>query len=149
MNQEPVYRTRPPKHFAHPKGSFLDFLQTSLNLSNRSLNDLAAEVGYESGNALTLIKSGRSKIALNRVRPLGRALGIDDSLLYQLALRDQFPDIWENLQQMGTKNLVSDTERELLEQIKKVVSLDRLAREPELVDKVADGIAIAIGRKAV
>ncbi|MCB0057277.1 MAG: helix-turn-helix transcriptional regulator [Caldilineaceae bacterium] len=48
--------------------------------------EIAAEAGYINQNMITMIKQGRSKVALDRVPALARALECDPAFLMRLAL---------------------------------------------------------------
>lgn len=48
--------------------------------------EIAAAVGYTNPNMITMIKQGSSKVGLDRIPALARALGCDPALLMRLAL---------------------------------------------------------------
>ena len=48
--------------------------------------DIAAQAGYVNQNMLSMIKAGRSKVALDRIPALARALETDPSYLMRLGL---------------------------------------------------------------
>lgn len=52
----------------------------------RTQAEIAAEAGYVNPNNLTMIKTGASKLALDRVPDLARALDCDPALLLRLAM---------------------------------------------------------------
>lgn len=52
----------------------------------KSQLQIASEAGYPNPNMITMIKQGRSKVALDRVPALARALECDPAYLMQLAL---------------------------------------------------------------
>ncbi|PJE34604.1 transcriptional regulator [Pseudooceanicola lipolyticus] len=52
----------------------------------KSQADIAAEAGYVNANMVTMIKQGSSKVALDRVPALARALECDPAYLMGLAL---------------------------------------------------------------
>ena len=54
--------------------------------SKKSQAEIAAEAGYVNQNMLTMIKQGRSKVALDRVPALAQALEADPAFVMQLAL---------------------------------------------------------------
>lgn len=47
---------------------------------------IAAEAGYKNQNMITMIKQGRTKVALDRIPALARALEADPAFVMQLAL---------------------------------------------------------------
>ncbi|MGR3793011.1 XRE family transcriptional regulator [Vannielia sp. SX4] len=55
----------------------------------KSQRDIALEAGFRNVNMLSMIKSGASKLALDRVPALAAALEIDPRLLLRLALEQE------------------------------------------------------------
>lgn len=53
--------------------------------------DIAAEAGFVNTNMLSMVKSGRTKLPLDRVPALAKAMNSDPKLLFRLAL-DQSGD---------------------------------------------------------
>lgn len=52
----------------------------------KSQAEIAAQAGYTNANMITMIKQGSSKVALDRVPALARALETDPAFLMRLAL---------------------------------------------------------------
>lgn len=52
----------------------------------KSQAEIAAEAGFVNANFVSLLKSGRNKIPLDRVPALAKALEVDPALLMRLAL---------------------------------------------------------------
>ncbi|MEQ8895943.1 MAG: helix-turn-helix domain-containing protein [Roseovarius sp.] len=53
---------------------------------NKSQNEIAVETGFVSVNMITMLKNGSSKLALDRVPSLARALECDPAYLLRLTL---------------------------------------------------------------
>lgn len=49
-------------------------------------NEIAAEAGYSNSNMISMLKVGATRLALDRVPALARALECDPKLLFRLAL---------------------------------------------------------------
>jgi hypothetical protein len=58
----------------------------------KSQATIAAEAGFRHANMLAMIKSGSSKLPLDRVPGLARALDCDAALLFRLALEQMSTD---------------------------------------------------------
>lgn len=57
------------------------------DLSHRKTQaEIAAEAGFTNANMMSLLKSGKNKVPLDRVPSLAKALEIDPALLMRLAL---------------------------------------------------------------
>ncbi|WP_322864908.1 XRE family transcriptional regulator [Aquicoccus sp. G2-2] len=54
--------------------------------AKKSQAEIAAQAGYSNPNMITMIKQGASKLALDRVPALARALECDPAYMMQLAL---------------------------------------------------------------
>jgi hypothetical protein len=57
-----------------------------LELRPKSQTDIAAEAGFPNANFVSMIKSGTSKLALDRVPSFAKALECDPAFLMRLAL---------------------------------------------------------------
>jgi len=60
--------------------------------SKKSQGQIASEVGYTNPNMVTMIKNGASKLALDRVPSMARALECDPAYLMRLALEQAVGD---------------------------------------------------------
>jgi hypothetical protein len=54
--------------------------------ARKSQADIAAEAGFANANNVTMVKQGASKLAIDRVPAMARALECDPALLLRLAL---------------------------------------------------------------
>lgn len=59
-------------------------------IADKSQVDIAREAGFSNANYLSMLKSGNSKLALDRVVKLAKALETDPSYLMKLALEQAF-----------------------------------------------------------
>ncbi len=58
-------------------------LERLINDSDKSQAKLAEELGYDNQNMITMIKQGKTRVPLEKVVPLARALGVNPSMLIQ------------------------------------------------------------------
>ncbi|MTH61088.1 hypothetical protein [Paracoccus litorisediminis] len=93
------------------------------NLLDKKLNELAPEVtlsdisrdmGFATPNYLSMIRKGKSKMALTRVEEFARYLNIDAKELFLVALRQHHSDDVISLMQQAFSEL-TDQERAILE----------------------------------
>lgn len=77
-----------PKLGPHGHGRLAVFLRNRITeLSpGKTQSEIAREAGFVNANMLSMIKSGKSKLALDRVSSLARALETDPRRLYLLAV---------------------------------------------------------------
>jgi hypothetical protein len=55
----------------------------------KSQAEIAAEAGFRTPNVVAMLKSGATKLALDRVSAVAKALECDPALLFRLALRQE------------------------------------------------------------
>lgn len=102
-----------------PKVTVAQYIEQQIALSDKSQKEIAAEVGYEKPNVITMIKQGHTKLPLSKVGLFARALGVDSRHLLRLTLNEYMPEVWNVLEQIMGKELVSEEE----------VALVKLARD--------------------
>jgi hypothetical protein len=57
--------------------------------------DIAAKVGFENANMITMIKQGKARLPLDKVGPMALALEIDPLYLLQLCMEEYQPTTWK------------------------------------------------------
>ena len=87
----------PQNEFAYPFVStqvakFVDARITGLK-ETKSQRQIATEAGYDKPNIISMIKRGETRLPLDRIAALARALETDPSHLLRLAIEDYFPDL--------------------------------------------------------
>lgn len=84
----------------------------------KSQTEIAAEAGFVNPNMISMIKSGASKLPLDRVPSLAKALDCDPAYLMRLALKQAIGPTAANavLEVFGTP--ISDNEKGWLEEIR-------------------------------
>lgn len=105
----------------------------AIDTSTKTMHDLALEAGYESHQMLSMLRAGRTKLALNRVQPVALALGIDPEFLLRLTLRERLPEVWDFIAPM-LDSFRSDAEREIIEIVRN--EADGLAVKPMTDEQV-------------
>lgn len=84
----------------------------------KSQRDIALEAGFRNPNMLSMIKSGASKLALDRVPALAAALEVDQRLLLRLALEQEGLETTKNAIDQILGEIVSENEIEWLREIR-------------------------------
>lgn len=59
-------------------------------LHQKTQADIAKEAGFKNANFITMLKTGSSKLALDRVPLLAKALEVDPALLMRLAIEQSY-----------------------------------------------------------
>ena len=96
------------------------FLDVQIAVSDLPQKDIAAALGYDNPNVITMFKQGRTKLPLNKVGPLARVLGIDPVHLLRLVMAEYWPDTWKELQDLVGKSLVTEGEMTIIRLVREV-----------------------------
>ncbi len=75
-----------PNPYADSPAAVFIRRQTELLAHRKSQREIAHEAGFVNSNLISMFKTGASKIPLDRVPSLARALEVDPAYLMQLAL---------------------------------------------------------------
>ena len=94
------------------------FLNTKFASSDVRQNRIAKQIGYDHPNVLTMFKQGKTKLPLNKVGPLAKALQTDPMHLLRLVMSEYMPETWESLQDLVGTSLVTKKELELLQAVR-------------------------------
>ena len=90
-----------------------------LELSPRkSQAEISAEAGYKTPNNIAMLKSGATKLALDRVPQLASALECDPGLLFRLALRQPGYEMTAQAIENIFGDVVTANEREWLGELR-------------------------------
>jgi hypothetical protein len=58
----------------------------------RSQREIAAEVGYDGPNMISMMKRGEARVPLAKVPALAKSIGVAPAFLFKLALQQYWPD---------------------------------------------------------
>jgi hypothetical protein len=70
----------------------------------KTLKEVSAEIGYSRPNTFLMILNGDTKLPLDKVLPLAKALNLDVKPLFRLALKDHLPQLAEFMDEMFGPN---------------------------------------------
>ncbi|CAG0967774.1 hypothetical protein ANRL2_01402 [Anaerolineae bacterium] len=103
---------------------------------------IAAEAGFRQPNMLAMIKSGSSKLPLDRVPGLARALDCDAALLFRLALEQMSTDTTSAAITQIFRAIVTENEAAWLNAIREASDHS----DPSLTSKAQNAIRTIFGR---
>ena len=114
----------------------------------KSQKDIAKEAGYPAPNILSMLKQGQSKLALDRVLSLARALEKPPEELFRLVMNRIYPDPVDNpLMTIFRGVIPSQTEVEILDRVRKEIKGPiNLAANDGKLSEISDAI-VAILKK--
>jgi transcriptional regulator with XRE-family HTH domain len=74
-----------------------EYVAKAMELSGKSQKEIARDAGFRKPNVLSMIKTGETKIALERIPAFAKACGVDAAPLMRLAMREYHPAAWAAL----------------------------------------------------
>ncbi|KWW08244.1 hypothetical protein [Escherichia fergusonii] len=89
------------------------FVAAAIEASGSSQTSIAQAIGYKNANNLSLIKSGKIPLPIEKVRPLARALNLDPARLMMMVLDERQPELAAFLREEGLEPLNEDEKRVL------------------------------------
>ena len=66
----------------------------AVEASGKTLREIAAEMGLERGNVISMLKSGEMRMPIERIPAFAAATGIDALLLMQTTMTEYMPETW-------------------------------------------------------
>ena len=89
-------------------------LYDAIERSPKTQREIAREAGFASQNMLSMMKTGESKVPINRIPRLSQVLGIAPATFINIALNEYHPDLYEVIKDQFGIGL-SSAQRTLLE----------------------------------
>lgn len=91
-----------------------DFIANHLAELDKTQREIAAECGFETPNIITMFKKGSTKVPMNRIGPLAKALGADPAHMLRLAMQEYMPDTWESIEETLKSTVLTTNELKLI-----------------------------------
>ena len=100
------------------KGTFANYLASQIRISEIPQKDIAEALGYENANIVSMFKNGLTKVPIEKVPALAKALHLDPAHLLMLAMREYMPEAFATIQKtLG--HTVTENEFELVSEVRK------------------------------
>lgn len=74
------------------------FIATRIEELGLKLVDIAEVCGFERSNVVTMIKQGKTKLPMDKIGSMARALQTDPFELYRLCMQEYLPSTWEAIE---------------------------------------------------
>ena len=84
--------TNPNLYYVH------EYLCALIEYSNKTQAELAEQMGFKKPNFLTMLKQGKSRVPLDRVPAIAKALDVDPAFLLWMCIRDYHPELLDIIQ---------------------------------------------------
>ena len=99
--------------------NFASYLAAQIDASDKTQREIASALGYARPNLITMFKQGLTKVPIEKVPALAKAIGLDPVHVLTLAMREYMPEVLRILHDnMG--RVVSSNEYEIVEAIRAV-----------------------------
>jgi hypothetical protein len=130
----------------HADSALCKFLTKRINAlaSIKTQREIASEVGYDRPNVISMIKSGETKLPLDKVPALAKALQVDPKHLFRLALDQQHPEAARIAHELFG-NVVTENEMLLIRKFREASEDTDPPPDPELlkvIEKTVKGQTI-------
>ena len=79
----------------------------------KTQREIAAEIGYDKPNLISMFKRGETKIPLDKIPLLAKAVGADASHLFRLALDQYWPGLKPTIDEIFERQMASKNETEV------------------------------------
>ena len=67
-----------------PKIKLSEFLTSQIETCGRQQNEIAAELGYERPNIITMFKKGQTKVPIEKIPAFAKVIGVDQAFLMRI-----------------------------------------------------------------
>ncbi len=106
-----------------------EYLTFHINNSEKTQRQIALEIGYTKPNIITMFKQGATKLPLDKIGPLAKALEIAPDDLFFKVMTEYMPETFEALSPFLCGQMLSKDELEMLDNYRtfKALEAKRLA----------------------
>jgi transcriptional regulator with XRE-family HTH domain len=113
-----------------------EFLADKIAAIDKTQRQISEECGFDNPNIITMFKNGLTKLPINRIGPLAKALDVDPAYLLRLVMNEYMQDSWEFIENIMQSTVLSANELQLVRAYREVTGDN-------------DAAAIVIDRSAV
>lgn len=119
-----------------PRTTVAEYLADKLAATDKTQRQIAEECGFDNPNIITMFKTGQTKLPINRIGPLAKALDADPVHLLRMVMLEYMPDVWTSVEDIMKSTILTANELELVRAFREVTG-------------DADAQAVVIDRSAV
>ena len=113
-----------------------EFLADKIGAIDKTQREIAEACGFDNPNIITMFKRGHTKLPINRIAPLAKALDVDPAYLLRLVMNEYMREAWECVEDIMQSTVLSANEIQLVRAYREVTGDN-------------DAAAIVIDRSAV
>ncbi|MGA8147587.1 MAG: hypothetical protein WB870_08430 [Gallionellaceae bacterium] len=87
-----------------------EFLADRIATIDETQREIAEACGFDNPNNITMFKNGSTKLPVNRIAPLAKALEVDPAHLLRLVMLEYMPDTWEAIENILQSTVLTSNE---------------------------------------
>lgn len=99
----------------HAKQTVAQYLTYHINNSDKTQRQIALEIGYTKPNIITMFKQGLTKLPLEKIGPLAKALEIAPDELFYKVMNEYMPETFEALSPFICGQMLSKDELDMID----------------------------------
>lgn len=99
--------------------TFAQYIAHQIDGSELTQREIAEALGYDRPNIITMFKQGATKVPLEKVPGLAKALGLDPAHLLSLAMKEYVPEVYRTIQDTFGRT-VTQNEYAIIEAIREI-----------------------------
>jgi len=104
----------------------------------KTQREIAAEIGYDKPNIVSMFKRGEMKVPLDKVKVIANALDADPKHLFRLVMNAYWPDLEELVNDL-LGDIVTENEAKILHKIRELTC----NKDPEFTPELAERLEAA------
>lgn len=113
-----------------------EFLADKIAAIDKTQRQISEECGFDNPNIITMFKNGLTKLPINRIAPLAKALDVDPAHLLRLVMNEYMRESWECVENIMQSTVLTSNELQLVRAYREVTGDN-------------DAAAVVIDRSAV
>ena len=100
-----------------------EFLTKYIDASDKKYYQIAAELGYKRHNIITMFKQDKTKLPIQKIGPMARAINISPLKLFEVWMENEYPETFISLKKyMGEP--ITNNERAIINRIREVSRIE-------------------------
>lgn len=95
-----------------------EYISMQLHLCGKSQTQIAEEVGFEKPNVITMIKQGKTKVPLNKIGSMAKALEVDPVFFFRMVMNEYMPDLMDMIGAITNQPIITSNEMDFIHVIR-------------------------------
>jgi len=109
---------------AHKPKNIAEYISMQIDLCGKKQLEIAEEAGFDKPNMITMIKQGKTKLPIDKVPNMAKALGIDPLFLLRMAMMEYSPANWAVMESIMKQPALTENELDFIRLIRKAKVAD-------------------------